>query len=54
MRNILESRNLNKICFVGDKIQQNILKDVNLQINEGEFVSLMGSSGSGNPLYSTA
>jgi ABC-type lipoprotein export system ATPase subunit len=33
------------------KSKLHVLKGINLNISEGEFVSIMGSSGSGNPLF---
>lgn len=33
--------------YVIDKRQNNVLKNVNLEVNEGEMVAIMGPSGSG-------
>lgn len=44
---ILESRELSKTYVVNEQNEHSILKNVNLQIKEGEFVSVMGPSGSG-------
>lgn len=46
MNNILEVRDLCK-TYVVNKRQQHVLKNINLDIREGEFVSVMGPSGSG-------
>ena len=34
--------------YVIDKRQNNVLKNVNLEVNEGEMVAIMGPSGSEN------
>ena len=47
MATLLESRDLNKKFALGKHNKQHILKDVDLQIESGEFVSVMGPSGSG-------
>ncbi|KUO51091.1 MAG: ABC transporter ATP-binding protein [Desulfitibacter sp. BRH_c19] len=47
MKYILDAKALNKIYSVDKDNSQQVLKDVNLQINEGEFVAVMGPSGSG-------
>lgn len=47
MKNIIETRELSKTYVVGKNNQQSILKNVSLQIREGEFISVMGPSGSG-------
>lgn len=47
MSNILEARSMNKKVELGKDNELHILKDVNLDIEEGEFVSVMGPSGSG-------
>jgi putative ABC transport system ATP-binding protein len=44
---LLESRDLNKRFVLGKKNEQHVLKDVDLQIEKGEFVAVMGPSGSG-------
>jgi len=44
---LLESKQLNKSFILGKHNEQHILKDVDLQIERGEFVSVMGPSGSG-------
>ncbi|MFD1776086.1 ABC transporter ATP-binding protein [Paenibacillus rhizophilus] len=43
---IVETKNVSKSYEMGG-ISTEILKNVNLQINKGEFISIMGSSGSG-------
>ncbi|MDT0125877.1 ABC transporter ATP-binding protein [Paenibacillus sp. RRE4] len=43
---IVETTNLSKSYQMGN-FSAEILKNVNLQINKGEFISIMGSSGSG-------
>lgn len=46
MKTVLETKNLCKTCIV-NKRQNNVLKNVNLSIEEGEMVAVMGPSGSG-------
>ncbi|QOR34756.1 ABC transporter ATP-binding protein [Clostridium sp. 'deep sea'] len=46
MSDILKVRNLCK-TYVINKRQKHVLKNVNLEIKEGEFVAIMGPSGSG-------
>lgn len=46
MNNILEVKDLCK-TYVVNKRELNVLNNVNLQIKEGEFISVMGPSGSG-------
>ena len=47
MNTLLESKQLHKRYLLGKNNEQHVLKDVNLQIERGEFVSVMGPSGSG-------
>lgn len=47
MTPIIEARNITKKVELGKDHEIHILKDVNLEIEEGEFVSVMGPSGSG-------
>src|SRR3954462_14729252 len=47
MTNIVEAKSMNKKVSLGNENELHILKDVNLEIEEGEFVSVMGPSGSG-------
>ena len=47
MSTLLESRELNKSFVLGSENKQHVLKDVDLEIERGEFVSVMGPSGSG-------
>lgn len=37
--------------YVIDKRQNNVLKNINLEVKEGEMVAIMGPSGSGNPRF---
>jgi putative ABC transport system ATP-binding protein/lipoprotein-releasing system ATP-binding protein len=46
LKNTIECKNIEKL-FKGDGIQTYALKNVNLEISEGEFVSIIGPSGSG-------
>lgn len=46
MRTVLEAKNLCK-TYVVNKRQNNVLKNVNLRMEEGEMVAVMGPSGSG-------
>lgn len=47
---IIETRNLVKTYQVGDMVV-NALKGINLTIHEGEFVAIMGASGSGKSTF---
>lgn len=42
---IIITKNLNK--YYHDPVEFHVLKNINLQINQGEFVSIVGASGSG-------
>lgn len=42
---ILEARHLDKFFY--EPVRFHVLKDINLQVKEGEFISIVGSSGSG-------
>lgn len=46
MKNVIEITNLNKI-FKAGKEEVHVLKDINLNIEEGSFASIMGPSGGG-------
>lgn len=46
MANILEVKDLCK-TYIVDKRQNNVLKNVNFSVNEGEMIAVMGPSGSG-------
>ncbi|MBQ8316237.1 MAG: ATP-binding cassette domain-containing protein, partial [Lachnospiraceae bacterium] len=46
MRTVLETKNLCK-TYIVNKRQNNVLKNVNLAVEEGEMVAVMGPSGSG-------
>ena len=46
MANILEVKDLCK-TYVIDKRQNNVLRNVNFEVEEGDMVAIMGPSGSG-------
>lgn len=45
MKKVLETKNINK--FFRNPVDFHVLKDVNLYVNKGEFVSIKGKSGCG-------
>ena len=46
MKKLIELKNINKSYRNGDQELQ-VLKDISLEVDEGEFVAIMGPSGSG-------
>ena len=46
MKKLIELKNINKSYRNGDQELQ-VLKDISLEVEEGEFVAIMGPSGSG-------
>ena len=44
-KTILEARNLNKYFY--EPVKFHVLKDINIKVEEAEFISIVGSSGSG-------
>ncbi|KXT73440.1 ABC transporter ATP-binding protein [Streptococcus sp. DD10] len=46
MKKLIELHNINKTYINGDQ-ELRVLKDINLEVEEGEFVAIMGPSGSG-------
>ena len=42
---VLETKNINKYFY--DPVKFKVLSDINMSINEGEFVSIVGKSGCG-------
>ncbi|OJF72617.1 macrolide ABC transporter ATP-binding protein [Streptococcus bovimastitidis] len=46
MKELIKLVNINKTYQNGDQ-ELRVLKDINLQVNEGEFLAIMGPSGSG-------
>lgn len=44
---LIKIHDLNKYFPIGDSGQLHVLKDINIEIHEGNFVSIMGPSGSG-------
>lgn len=47
MSNIIEMNDIVKSFYIGTPNELNILKGINISVNEGEFVSIVGASGSG-------
>jgi len=47
MKNILDVQGLNKTYTIGKTNHQDVLVNVDMQVGDGEFVSVMGPSGSG-------
>lgn len=45
--NIIEMKNIIKSFYIGTPNQLDILKSIDINVKEGEFVSIVGSSGSG-------
>jgi len=49
-KNVIELKGIEKIYNTGKDITLKALDNINLEIKEGEFVAIMGPSGSGKSL----
>ena len=47
MEKIIELKDICKSYFIGDNEELKVLKNINLTVNNGEFVAIVGASGSG-------
>ena len=48
---LLDLKNIYKDYFLSGGLVQKVLKGINLEVNDGEFVSIMGPSGSGKSTF---
>ena len=51
---MLELRNITKIYNPGTVTEQTLFQDFSLTVEEGQFVSIVGSNGSGKTEYNSA
>lgn len=51
LKKILEVKQVNKTYSMDGNANYHVLKNIDLEVYEGEFVSVMGPSGSGNRRY---
>lgn len=47
MMNVLQVKHLQKVFFPGTDNERHVLKNINLQVNEGDFISVIGNNGAG-------
>lgn len=45
--NVLQVKHLQKVFFPGTDNERHVLKNINLQVNEGDFISVIGNNGAG-------
>ncbi len=53
MSTILDLQNIITTVNVGTNEEKQILKNINLKLEDGDFVTLLGTNGAGNLLCST-
>lgn len=47
MNNIIDMKNIIKSFYIGTPNELKILKGIDISVKQGEFVSIVGASGSG-------
>ncbi len=50
-KKVIEIKNVCKTYFMGGGMKQDVLKNVNMSVEEGEFVAIMGPSGAGKSTF---
>lgn len=50
-KKVIEIKNIFKTYFMGGGMKQDVLKNVNMTVEEGEFVAIMGPSGAGKSTF---
>lgn len=50
-KKVIEIKNICKTYFMGGGMKQDVLKNVNMTVEEGEFVAIMGPSGAGKSTF---
>lgn len=45
--NVLQVKHLQKVFFPGTDNERHVLKNINLQVDEGDFISVIGNNGAG-------
>ena len=48
---VIDIRHIYKNYYISSDVEQDVLKDINLVVDNGEFVSIMGPSGSGKSTF---
>lgn len=44
---VLQLKHLQKVFFPGTNNERHVLKNINLKINDGDFISVIGNNGAG-------
>lgn len=50
-KKVIEIKDVCKTYFMGGGMKQDVLKNVNMSVEEGEFVAIMGPSGAGKSTF---
>lgn len=51
VKKVIDIKNICKTYFMGSGMKQDVLKNVNLCVEEGEFIAIMGPSGAGKSTF---
>ena len=47
MMKVLQVQHLQKVFFPGTENERHVLKNINLQVDEGDFIAVIGNNGAG-------